>query len=191
MQRISTFIRFYFTKAARLIMILPYTKSQFPYSFVILVPPEAPNISAITINSTSLYINWTMFLNSTNVYKQLQGYHVYYWRESEEDEISNLTQFHSDIHLDNLEKWTIYCFNITAFTYGGNGPTGELCARTSEDGMLKYCTPYRTIPYHTIPYHTIPYHTIPYHTIPYHTIPYHTIPYHTIPYHTIPYHTIP
>jgi hypothetical protein len=89
------------------------------------------------MSSTSLYVNWTMLPNSTNFYRQLQGYNIVYWKEFEEEKVSNLTQFENNILLENLEKYTVYCFNVSGYIYGSVGPNKTVCARTLEDGMLK------------------------------------------------------
>ena len=99
---------------------------------------ESPNITVANVSSTSLYVNWTLLPSSTDEYKRLLGYKMSYWKESEESQIFNMTFYpnESRILLDNLEKWTIYCFEIAGFTTPGLGPNDTQCARTFEDGMF-------------------------------------------------------
>lgn len=107
------------------------------YIIDLISVPETPNVTMTNVSSTSLYANWTMLPNATKFYKQLRGYHILYWKQSEEDNIFNLTQFKNYVLLKNLEIWTFYCLNVTAFTYGNVGTTSETqCARTFEDGRL-------------------------------------------------------
>ena len=38
-------------------------------------------------------------------------------------------------HFDNLEKYTVFCLQVLAFTDAGDGPKyGQQCTRTFEDG---------------------------------------------------------
>ena len=98
--------------------------------------PEAPNVTVTNISSTSLYVNWTLLPNSTSFYKELMGYFIEIWKESDEDNLYNVTQFKNDILLEDLEKWTVYCFNVSAFTRGYSETSETQCARTFEDGMI-------------------------------------------------------
>lgn len=102
----------------------------------LFLAPEAPNVTVTNISSTSLYVNWTLLPNSTSFYKELKGYFIEYWKESDEDNLYNVTQFKNDILFENLEKWTVYCFNVTAFTYGYSETSETQCVRTFEDGMI-------------------------------------------------------
>ena len=104
---------------------------------LLLSEPEAPNITVTNISSTSLYVNWTMLPNTTSFYKQLQGYVILYWEESNQDDIYNKTQFENNMMVKNLKKWTVYCFNVTGVTFGNLGQTSVTqCARTFEDGTF-------------------------------------------------------
>ena len=78
-----------------------------------------------------------MLPNSTNIYRQLLGYYVYLWKQSDKDNsfVINITT-ENYIMMEGLEKWTTYCFNVSGYTAYWVGPAGSdtQCARTFEDG---------------------------------------------------------
>ena len=90
------------------------------------------------VSSTSLYVNWTLLPISNDDYHQLFGYKLFYWKESEESKVFNMTLAtnKSEILFESLEKWTTYCFSIAGFNMAGSGPNDTQCSRTLEDGML-------------------------------------------------------
>ena len=95
-------------------------------------------MTVVNVSSTALYVNWTMLPLSTDEYRQLLGYELLYWKESNESQIFNKTFSPNENHVwvEDLEKWTVYCFAIAGFTYGMPGLNYTQCARTFEDGTL-------------------------------------------------------
>ena len=100
-------------------------------------------MTVVNVSSTALYVNWTMLPLSTDEYRQLLGYKLLYWKESNESQIFNKTFSSNENHVlvEDLEKWTVYCFAIAGFTYGMPGLNYTRCARTFEDGTLTYFSP--------------------------------------------------
>ena len=63
------------------------------------------------------------------------GYNVFFWKNSEPQSVSNVTVSEKVALLEDLEKWTIYCGQVEAFTKIGVGPRSQVeCIRTFEDG---------------------------------------------------------
>ena len=63
------------------------------------------------------------------------GYNLSLWKQSEPQNVTNVTASEEFKLFEGLEKWTIYCGQIAAFTRIGEGPRSHVqCIRTSEDG---------------------------------------------------------
>ena len=48
--------------------------------------------------------------------------------------VFNTTTFNDRTALDGLEKWTVYCVNVSGYTSANIGPSETECVRTYEDG---------------------------------------------------------
>lgn len=104
-------------------------------SSFLLVPSVSPNISWYNLSSTSLQVEINAIpppLRNGIVV----GYRVYFWEQSvgQSSETNNSTT-ESVILLEGLEKYTVYCGQIVAYTRIGEGPRSPVeCIRTFEDG---------------------------------------------------------
>ena len=104
-----------------------------------LVHDSPATMSIVNISSTVLHVNWAMLPNSTDTYAQLLGYHVSYWKASEPSNVFNVTVLGDGTNLENLEKWTVYCVNVSGYTSANIGPSRQTqCERTSEDGEKNF-----------------------------------------------------
>lgn len=110
-----------------------YELTKFLSFFIVT---DSPNVTLTNISSSALYANWTVLPNSTGIYKILLGYYVYFWKESDINSTFQINITNSNyILMENLEKWTTYCFNVSGYTGAGIGPSSEThCTRTMEDG---------------------------------------------------------
>ena len=82
-----------------------------------------------------------MLPNSTEIYAKLLGYYLYCWKQSDINSsfVVNVTT-KNYILMENLQKWTTYCFNVSGYTSAGIGPASDTqCTRTFEDGKLCLC----------------------------------------------------
>lgn len=101
-------------------------------TLVPVVPP--PSVVWYNLSSTSLNTTWepvpAHLCNGIVV-----GYNVFFWKHSEPQNVSNVTVSEEVALLEDLEKWTIYCGQVEAFTKIGVGPRSQVeCIRTFEDG---------------------------------------------------------
>ncbi|XP_028392900.1 uncharacterized protein LOC114517402 [Dendronephthya gigantea] len=100
---------------------------------------DSPNVALTNISSSALYANWTILPNSTEIYKKFLGYYVFFWKQSDINSTLQINVTNSNnMLLDNLEKWTTYCFNVSGYTAAGIGPPSETrCTKTMEDAPEK------------------------------------------------------
>jgi hypothetical protein len=101
---------------------------------------DSPHVTVTNISSTALYAHWTKLPNSTEIYAKLLGYYVYVWKKSDVNSsfVVNAT-VKNYILMEDMEKWTTYCFNVSGYTGAGVGPPSETqCTRTFEDGKLSF-----------------------------------------------------
>ena len=62
-----------------------------------------------------------------------------FWKQSDPQNVTNVTVSEEVKMFEDLEKWTIYCGQVSAFTRIGEGPRSQVeCIRTSEDGNYYY-----------------------------------------------------
>lgn len=102
------------------------------------IPP--PNVMWYNISSTSLKSKWLPvpphLCNGIVV-----GYRIYIWKLSDDPTTAVNETVTASEHIklfENLEKWTIYCGQVTAFTSIGEGQRSQVeCIRTFEDGNIQ------------------------------------------------------
>jgi hypothetical protein len=101
-----------------------------------VTPP--PNIIWHNVSSTSIKSTWKPIpphLHNGIVI----GYDMSFWKQSDPQNVTNVTVSEEVKMFEDLEKWTIYCGQVSAFTRIGEGPRSQVeCIRTSEDGNYYY-----------------------------------------------------
>ena len=86
------------------------------------------------LSSTSLKTTWEP-IPPHLCNGMVMGYNVFFWKHSDSQSVSNVTVSEEVTLLEELEKWTIYCGQVEAFTTIGEGPRSQVeCIRTFEDG---------------------------------------------------------
>ncbi|KAJ7323752.1 hypothetical protein OS493_030876 [Desmophyllum pertusum] len=101
------------------------------------VPSHPPlDISAHNTSSTSVYVKWVA-IPTHFIHGILLGYKVFYGKTSEPSSqysFVTLTDQLDDVNLSSLEKFTVYCIQLTGFTRIGDGNKSECFnVKTDED----------------------------------------------------------
>ncbi|XP_059401688.1 contactin-1a-like [Carassius carassius] len=102
----------------------PFSVSAFIYSAQD-VPAEAPTIiEARTLSATEAVVSWVPVQLET-----VEGYQVWYWRESVENEASAqrvlVSSRENHTRLDNMKPNSHYLIEVRAYNGAGNGPASQ------------------------------------------------------------------
>ena len=114
----------------------------WPFDFSFSAPSQAPNNLNVTINnSTSVSVSWQLppGISRNGV---ILGFKLYYRNKGASGQANTATVPDGTVistTITGLGKFTEYDFQMSAFTYAGDGPISSVVTeRTSEDG--KTCT---------------------------------------------------
>ena len=114
----------------------------WPFDFSFSAPSQAPTNLSVTINnSTSVSVNWQLppEISRNGV---ILGFTLYYRKNGTSGQANTATVHDGTVlstTITGLGKFTGYEFQVSAFTYAGEGPRSSVVTeRTSEDG--KTCT---------------------------------------------------
>ena len=114
----------------------------WPFDFSFSAPSQAPTNLSVTINnSTSVSVNWQLppEISRNGV---ILGFTLYYRKNGTSGQANTATVHDGTVlstTITGLGKFTGYEFQVSAFTYVGEGPRSSVVTeRTSEDG--KTCT---------------------------------------------------
>ena len=114
----------------------------WPFDFSFSAPSQAPTNLSVTINnSTSVSVNWQLppGISRNGV---ILGFTLYYRKNGTSGQANTATVHDGTVlstTITGLGKFTGYEFQVSAFTYAGEGPRSSVVTeRTSEDG--KTCT---------------------------------------------------
>ena len=103
------------------------------------MPSVSPNVSWYNLSSTSLQVEISAIPPALRN-GIVKGYQVYFWKQSEgQSSETNKSTTESVKLFEGLEKYTVYCGLIVAYTRIGEGPRSRVeCIRTFEDGK-QFC----------------------------------------------------
>ena len=113
-------------------------------TFTLVPVSSVRNLTTSTsqLNATSIFVRWSVpVLNDLNGVL-LSYYIIYYGIEIDTDArvvyLSNPGFRNQSIILTNLEEYTTYSINISAYTKIGKGPDAIVEQRTNQDGELYF-----------------------------------------------------
>ncbi|XP_068670555.1 receptor-type tyrosine-protein phosphatase F-like [Montipora foliosa] len=94
------------------------------------VPSQPVLVEATTVNSTSIFVNWTEPEEMNGIFLK---YEVRYARkDSVEQEVTRIIQRPKSIFLSSLNPYTVYVINVSAFTRKGEGIRNTVEEQTDE-----------------------------------------------------------